>query len=94
MKPIRRSKLRIALGKTYYTFKTYLHWYLGKEKFARRFERDLLPCLWFEHRTPLLRKLKDVDMWLQQNKITNLKIAVKCLDGVIINQGRLFPTGV
>ncbi len=36
-----------------------------------------LPCTAIQHRTILLRKLKDVDMWYQQNKVVNLKIAVK-----------------
>jgi vancomycin resistance protein VanW len=42
------------------------------------------------HATPLLRKLKDVDMYLQYNKIHNLKIAVKKLNHVVIHPGETF----
>lgn len=61
LKPKKRSKIRIRLGKLFYT-----------------------------HKTPLLRKLKDVDMWLQYNKIINLKIATKKLNGIIIYPGETF----
>ncbi|MBQ8232977.1 MAG: hypothetical protein IJZ34_13800 [Lachnospiraceae bacterium] len=33
-----------------------------------------------------MRKLKDVDMWLQENKVTNLKIAAKCLNGIHVGE--------
>lgn len=44
----------------------------------------------FKHRTPLLRQLKDVEMELQTNKITNLKIAAKRLNGIILQPGEAF----
>ena len=44
----------------------------------------------FQHHTILLRKLKDVDMYLQYNKIENLRIAVKQINGVIIAPGETF----
>jgi vancomycin resistance protein VanW len=90
MKPIRRSRLRIALGKIFYTNKTYLNWYLGKTKFAHQRKQDLLPELCFRHQTPLLRKLRDVEMWLQHNKVTNLKLAVQRLNGIVVNPGETF----
>ena len=40
------------------------------------------------HHTPLLRKLKDVEMQYQHNKITNLKLAVARLDGIVVQRGR------
>ncbi|WP_232361873.1 VanW family protein, partial [Bacillus thuringiensis] len=49
-----------------------------------------LPCTAIQHRTILLRKLKDVDMWYQQNKVVNLKIAVKKLNGIVIRPGETF----
>ena len=39
------------------------------------------------HHTPLLRKLKDVEMQYQHNKITNLKLAVARLDGIVVQPG-------
>lgn len=42
------------------------------------------------HRSLLLRKLKDVDMHLQYNKIDNLRIAISKIDGVVIKPGETF----
>ncbi|WMJ24138.1 VanW family protein [Paludicola sp. MB14-C6] len=90
MKPISRTKLRLKLGKFYYTTRRYLSWCSGKYKFATQHNDVLLPNEYFFHQTPLLRKLKDVDMVLQVNKITNLKIAVKKLNNVVIYPGETF----
>jgi vancomycin resistance protein VanW len=90
LKPIKRSPLRIYFGKKYYRFKRYLDWYLGGKKFAKQKENSLLPYVNYVHKTPLLRKLKDVDMWLQDNKVTNIKIASKRLNGIIIKPGETF----
>ena len=90
MKPIVRSKIRIFLGKTYYTFKRYAEWYFGRKNYARKTDLELLPYTTFTHHTPLYRKLKDVDMWLQHNKVANLHIAIKKLDGIIIRPGETF----
>lgn len=38
----------------------------------------------------MLRQLKNVDMWMQYNKITNLRLAVKRLDGIILRPGEIF----
>jgi vancomycin resistance protein VanW len=91
LKPIKRSLFRIYFGKKFYRFKRYLDWYFGEKKFATlRKESSPLPYIIFEHKTPLLRKLKDVDMWLQHNKVTNLRIASSRLNGVIIMPGETF----
>lgn len=44
----------------------------------------------FTHQSLLLRKLGDVDMSLQYNKITNLKLAAEKINGVIIKPGETF----
>lgn len=90
MKPIKRSALRIFLGKNYYKTKRYFEWYFGNKKYAKTLDTTKLPYLIFKHQTPLLRKLKNVDMWLQYNKITNLKIATKKVSGIIIKPGETF----
>ena len=43
---------------------------------------ELLPEVQFSHHTPLLRKLKDVDMELQYNKVVNLRLAAEKIDRV------------
>ncbi len=90
LKPKRRSKFRILLGRFYYSFRRRMYWVFGDVKFATT--KDFNPYLytWFSHSTPLLRQLKDVDMYLQYNKITNLKIAVKEVNDVIVKPGETF----
>jgi vancomycin resistance protein VanW len=90
MKPIQRSKLRLLLGKEYFTFKRYVGWYFGRRTFAKNISKELKPNLIFAHSTPTLRKLKDVDMQLQHNKVTNLKLATKNINGIIIKPGETF----
>lgn len=90
MRPKARSRLKIFLGKKYYTFRRYLDWYFGPKKYARTRDENLLPYVYFSHKTPTLRKLKDVDMWYQYNKIINLKIAVKRLNKIIIKPKETF----
>ena len=49
-----------------------------------------MPVLLFEHQTPLLRRLKAVDMYLQHNKINNLRLAAKTIDGLVLQPGETF----
>ncbi|MDF2547473.1 MAG: vancomycin resistance protein [Anaerosolibacter sp.] len=90
-RPKERSSVRIFLGKMAYTLKRYLYWYGSKVKFAHRKENILhYNEVIFRHRTPLLRKLRKVDMWLQQNKITNLRIAIERISGLVLYPGETF----
>jgi len=88
-KPIYRSKLRLFAGIMYFTLRRYLYWYFSRINFAKNFESHL-PIEIFAHKTLLRRKLKDVDMWMQENKIANLKIAIKKLDGLVVRPGQTF----
>jgi vancomycin resistance protein VanW len=82
LKPINRSPLRIYLGKKYYRFKRYIDWLNGKKKYAVNKDNVPLKHPVFTHKTLLLRELKDVDMWLQHNKVKNLKIATQKLESI------------
>lgn len=90
LKPKKRSKLRLLAGPYYFRYKRYLEWYSGKVKFAKQAGGGPLPYCIFEHKTPLLRQLKDVDMWLQHNKIKNLNIAIQKVNRIIIYPGETF----
>ena len=90
LKPVKRSPLRIYLGKKYYRLRRYCDWYFGGKKYASQKEGLLLPHVVFTHKTPLLRQLKNVDMWLQHNKVKNLQIAFQKLNGVILKPGETF----
>ena len=88
--PISRSWLRLRLGKAYYAGQRYLLWCSPRFRWARERQTDRLPCVQFSHATPLLRKLRGADMMLQRNKVTNLKLAVSRLDGIVLHPGETF----
>ncbi|MAO32229.1 MAG: vancomycin resistance protein [Crocinitomicaceae bacterium] len=94
-KPIHRSLLRSKLGKEYYILKRKLNWYFGKEKFSKNKVFDEYSKLKyknsvFKHKSMILRPLKDVDMYLQENKRENLRIAIEHLNQIEINPGETF----
>ncbi len=88
--PVYRSKLRSALGLMYYGARRRALWVKKSRYFAKSFQDEPLPYSCFAHRTILRRTLKDVDMWMQENKIINLRLAAKRLNGVIIRPGEVF----
>lgn len=90
MKPVRRSRLRLYAGKRYFICKRYWQWLIRPGNRAKTFSKDTLTYKAAEHSTPLLRKLRNVDMQLQYNKITNLTIAACRLDGLLIRPGETF----
>ena len=90
LRPRKRTKFRLLLGKNYYTLKRYAWWTLHGRQFAKTRLPGLLPHVYSRHRTPLIRQLKGTDLYLQYNKIANLKIAVKRLNGIVLEPGQLF----
>ena len=88
--PIKRSKLRLFLGKRYYMIKRYAKWYFYGEYYSKHISDSYLPFLVFTHKTPLIRKLQGVDVNLQYNKVNNLKIAASKVNGVCIKPGEIF----
>jgi vancomycin resistance protein VanW len=88
--PIKRSKLRQILGKEYYILKTKIAWWLSSRRWAGTIEEPWKRHEVFTHRSPILRQLKDVDMYLQENKRTNLRIAIRALHGLVIKPGETF----
>jgi len=81
-----RSRLRLTLGKTYYSLRRYVQWQkMGP--FASEFLNQPLEYEQFSHRTPLFRQLRDVDMELQFNKVHNLNLAVPHLNGIVLHPG-------
>lgn len=60
------------------------------KKTARTRTPDELPYRCTAHQSVLLRKLGDVDMRLQINKVTNLRLAADKINGVVIKPGQTF----
>jgi vancomycin resistance protein VanW len=70
-----------------YRLRRWISWHTSGVRFARtRQDRDL-PATVHAHASPLLRTLGASQMWLQHNKVTNLRLAAAKLDGVLIRPG-------
>jgi vancomycin resistance protein VanW len=60
------------------------------KKFAKKYNKENFEYIWKGDTKVLLRKLHGVDMQLQINKVKNLQLASKKIDGIIINPGEEF----
>ncbi len=89
-KPKNRSKLRQFFGKEYFILKRKWDWYFGNKKWASSTKEDTFKHSIFKHRSMILRPLKDVDMYLQENKRTNLKLAIAHLNHIVIYPNETF----
>ena len=85
----RRSRLRRRLGKIFFRWKRRMHWLLGNTNWATTQSVEL-PEKIFEHKSLMLRPLKDVQMQLQHNKVTNLRLAARNINGLLIYPGETF----
>lgn len=74
----------------YRRFLRYVVWFLGPQSFADCRTSSRLPYRIKKHQSVLVRKLGDSDMELQNNKITNLKIALEKITGIVIKPGETF----
>lgn len=70
--------------------KRYCKWYLGNERYCSQKDITPLPFRIKKHQSVLIRKLGDSDTQLQINKVTNLRIAINKLSGIIIRPGETF----
>ena len=62
-------------------------WLLGRRRHARLDPETDTPHRVVRHGSLLLRRLGDVDMSLQRNKIENLRLAIRTLDGRVLRPG-------
>ena len=68
----------------------YWDWYFDAKKYSGTLSADKLPFKIKKHQSVLLKKLGESDKQLQINKVVNLKIAVKKIDGILIQPGETF----
>lgn len=71
-------------------FRRYITWYTGRAAYAALQSKDKLPFRVKKHQSVLVRKLSGADLQLQYNKIKNLSIAIKTIDGLLIRPGETF----
>ncbi len=62
----------------------------NKTSLSRLYKGEFFTNVVARHSSLLYRKLGDSDFELQKNKVTNLKIAISMLDGLIIPPGKTF----
>ncbi len=89
-KPKKRGKLRKIIGKEYFILKRKWEWIFGDKKYAKSTAKENYDYTVFEHKSLILRPLKDVEMYLQENKKTNLELAIKHLNGIEIRPNQYF----
>lgn len=89
-KTILRGKWRRKFGREYFILKRGLSWILNGGKYASVKESIDLPFSVKQHQSFLLRNLKDVDMYLQHNKVKNLQLAIATINQGVIQPGETF----
>jgi vancomycin resistance protein VanW len=67
-----------------------LRWLTSGAHWAHERTETPLPVRLFKHKSLLMRQLGDTDMWMQHNKVTNLRIAAACTDGLVLRPGETF----
>ncbi len=65
-------------------------WYFDSKKYVSEYNTEKLPFRIKKHQSVLIKKLGEGNMQLQINKVTNLRIAVKKIDGILIQPGETF----
>lgn len=88
--PKPRPRWRRRLGRCWYILRRRVQWWRSRRHFARLQTPEPLPYVLKAHQSPLLRQLKAVDMVLQYNKITNLRLAAAAIDGLVLRPGEIF----
>jgi vancomycin resistance protein VanW len=63
---------------------------LHKTRFAHERTQNSLPVVVYRHNSLIRRRLGNVNMQLQENKATNLALAVQHIDGLLIRPGETF----
>lgn len=71
-------------------FVRYISWYLSGTKYVTTYSSDKLGYRVKKHQSVLVRKLGQSDMILQKNKVTNLGIAIKQINNILIRPGETF----
>lgn len=88
-KPRNKGFFRKKIGKEYFIAKRKLKWFANRSMYAKPESTNCCLNTVVVHKSFLLRPLRDVDMHLQHNKITNLHLAIGDLNGVLIKPGKV-----
>ena len=61
----------------------------SENKFAKDKSTEELPNIVKSHTSVLVRKLHGVDIRLQENKVANIEIACRKINGIVIHPGEI-----
>ncbi len=89
-KPKNRSQIRQFIGREFFILKRKWSWHFSGKKYAKCVGNDQFTNSVFKHRSMIMRPLAGVDMQLQENKRTNLKLAIEKINGLQIKPNELF----
>ena len=68
----------------------YASWWFGGDRIAGVIDEKQLEFRVYKHQSVLVRKMGDSDIALQYNKVENLKLALKKINGILIYPGEVF----
>lgn len=90
----KRSSLRILLGWLTYNIFRSIQWSLKRKSYVKAVSKQATgslsyPFKVFSHKTPLFRDLKNSEMWMQENKIHNLQLAIRSLNNTVLEPGQI-----
>ncbi|MGH3414635.1 MAG: VanW family protein [Marmoricola sp.] len=89
-RPSERFPVLYPLAVRAHRLRRHLAWRMSGDRWARRRPVGRLPFRVKRHSSLLLRQLGEEEMWLQHNKVANLRLAAACVDGVVIGPGETF----
>jgi vancomycin resistance protein VanW len=85
-----RVPLLYPLAVRYHRVLKRLEWIRSSTPYAGTRATTDLPIRIKRHKSLLLRQLGETEMWMQHNKVTNLKLACAQVDGLLIRPGETF----
>lgn len=95
--PAKKKKLFCEINPVCYAIssqkeilKRHLKDFFGHEKFAKTIQNQALPNVVSSHSSNMIKRAKGVDLRLQKNKATNIILACRKMNGIIIHPGEVF----
>lgn len=85
-----RMRILYPLAVRYHRAVQRVAWMRSRTPYAGTRDVGDLPVRIKRHKSLLLRQLGETEMWMQHNKVTNLKLACARVDGLLIRPGETF----
>ncbi|TCC34775.1 vancomycin resistance protein [Kribbella sindirgiensis] len=85
-----RVRVLYPLAVRYHRAAKRLEWMTSRTPYAGTRQVNDLPIRIKRHKSLLLRQLGETEMWMQHNKVTNLRLACAQVDGLVIRPGETF----